>query len=129
MQKIVLIIFFMFSQLAVNAQTTNCKNFREGTFQMNFKGKAILIKRYGNIQYEYLNNAQKPTMIFDVKWINDCTYTLKPTAATLKAFRLLPKNALLTVKIGKTTPRSYFHTTSNNYSKEVISSEIVFVHQ
>ena len=129
MQKLLLFVLFVFSLSIAKSQTISCKNFREGTFKMDFKGKSILIKRYGNVQYEYLNNDQKPTMTFAVKWINDCTYTLKPNAATLKSFKVLPANALLTVKIIKTTPKSYFHSTSNNYSKEVISSEIVAVHK
>jgi len=125
MLKIIFTSVLLFFCIYAHAQVKNCSSFREGTFKMEFKGKSILIKRYGNVQYEYLNNAQVATMVFTVKWINDCTYTLKPDAATLKKFEFLPKNALLTVKILKTTANSYFHSMSNNYSKEIISSELV----
>jgi hypothetical protein len=102
------------------AQNTDCKKFKNGTFKMTFEGKKGLIKRYGNVQEEYLNGDGKPTMVFHVKWISDCAYTLTPTAATRKSLPDIPKNAVMTVNIIKTMATGYTYAATYSWDKKKI---------
>ena len=72
-------VFLVISSYS-KAQTIDCKKFKNGTFKMTYEGKKGIIKRYQGIQEEYLNGDGKPTMVFQVKWINDCMYTLTQDA-------------------------------------------------
>ena len=47
------------------------------------------------------------TYYFNIEWINDCTYTVTPTATTIDRNRDVLKAGTMTVKIVKTTDSSY----------------------
>jgi hypothetical protein len=113
-----LVLLFFCSIYALKAQSPNCKKFKTGTFTMTYQGKKGIIKRYGNTQEEYLNGEGKPTMVFTVNWLSDCTYTLTPTAATRKAFPEIPKEGTMTVKITKTTTKTYTYSASYIWDKK-----------
>lgn len=97
------------------AQSSNCKNFRNGTFICKFDGNTDIIKRSGSLQLEYFNGAETPSR-YTVKWLDDCTYTLTPQADVFKESKDLPKNIVFTVKIIKTSRDSYTQTTTDNVS-------------
>jgi hypothetical protein len=129
MKKLIVFVVFIFAFTASNAQTLNCKKFRNGTFQMKYnKGNIAIIKRQGNVQDEFVNGAKIPTLSFIVKWIDDCTYTLTPDLVTRKKNPDMPKDATMVVKITKTTSNSYFTTSYLNADKKTIfNSELVLV--
>jgi len=111
-----------------NAQAINCKKFKNGTFKMTYQGKSGIIKRNGNTQDEYFDGSKIPTMSFTVKWLDECTYTLDPTAATRKRNPAIPKDGIMTVKITKTTANSYFCAASFNSDKnKIYESEMILV--
>lgn len=56
---------------------TSCLQFMYGTYKVVFDEEnpiETVITRKDSIQYEYYQND---TFIYDVKWIDDCTYLLK----------------------------------------------------
>jgi hypothetical protein len=120
-RKLILTFLFFLLLFTISfAQVPNCKKFKTGNFKMTYEGKKGLIKRYGNTQEEYLNGDGKPTMVFTINWINDCTYTLTPTAATRKAFRDIPKEGTMTVTIIKTTATSYTYAATYSWDKKKV---------
>ena len=120
-----LFIIIISSVTSIQAQTIDCKKFKNGTFKMTFEGKNGIIKRYGAIQEEYLNGEGKPTMTFAVKWLSNCTYTLTPTAATRKSFPDIPKEGLMTVNIVHTTSNSYSYSAKYSWDKKNIYKNVL----
>jgi len=64
-------------------------------------------------------------MSFDVKWLEDCTYTLTPTKESFAKYPRLPKNAIITVKITNTTTNSYTQSSTSNFVDKTIVSEVI----
>ena len=95
----------------------DCSRFRDGTFQSTLRGHPYFIERKGAVQKEYvLGTPDSAVMFFNVEWLNDYTYTLKPTPETLTKFPKEPKNAMMTIEIIRTTPKSYVERTTTNFS-------------
>lgn len=115
-------LFFplLFLVTIAKAQQLDCKKFKNGTFKMTYDGKNGIIRRYQNVQEEYLNGDGKPTMVFTVKWLNDCTYTLTPTADTRKSIPSIPKDAVMTVNITKTTSTTYSYSATYSWDKKKV---------
>jgi hypothetical protein len=103
-----------------SAPTSNeCKKFHEGTFKMMFEGKLIIIKRNANKQFEYYDNSKTPASFY-IKWLDDCSYTLRPDVSHFKKYPQTPKNALVTVKIVSSSPNSYHIKATSNFSSLVL---------
>lgn len=64
-------------------------------------------------------------MSFNVKWLDNCTYTLGPSEESFKKYPRLPKNALITVHITNTTINSYTQSSTSNFSNKTIVSEVI----
>ncbi len=92
---------------------------------MTHEGKKGIIKRFGNTQEEYLNGEGKPTLVFTVSWINDCTYILTPTAATRKAFPAIPKLGNMTVNIIKTTATTYTYSATYSWDNKKVYENVL----
>lgn len=118
-----LAVIFLSVSANINAQSISCKNFRNGTFICKFEGNTDIIKRSGSEQLEYFNGSKKPDH-YRVKWLNDCTYTLTPSAEVLAESKNLPKNIVFTVRIIKTSKDSYTQTVSDNVSNYTVTAEM-----
>lgn len=112
-------LFLLISLLSINkftfGQTMNCSVFKNGTFTI--KDSVVgntFISRYENKQSEKLS-GRKDTTTYFVSWLDNCTYTLRPTEATFKIYPFLPKDALLTVKIIEVKENSYVQISSSNF--------------
>ena len=121
--------FFLLLSLALRAQSPDCQKFKNGSFKMESNGITSFIKRKGNRQSE-TSPTRTGAYHFKVRWINDCTYTLVPTKATLKEplFRKLPKNAMLTVTIIEVKENSYIQTSTANFIDIALTSEVFSIH-
>jgi hypothetical protein len=124
MKKSAFLLFILFSFTKLQAQTVGCSKFKEGIFTMEYEGTPITIKRFGNTQGEYVGKAKVPTMTFEIKWLDDCTYTLAHDAKTHKKFPQIPENAMITVKITKVVGETYYYTSTSNFSEQVLKSKI-----
>lgn len=62
--------------------------FKNGSCKIVDKESGVsFIKRYGDRQSE-LSEGTKDSLTFIVNWIDDCTYTLKPTKEDWRAFTI-----------------------------------------
>lgn len=109
------------------AQPMDCAKFKNGRFKItdaNAGGVYVLDRRD---DYQVENNPKlKQTLRFKVRWLNDCTYTLKLDKVLRNENNLpIPDNFILTVKITSTTANSYFQETTSNAYSFVYKSEVV----
>ena len=123
MKKITLILILTFITMGLFAQAPNYKKFRTGTFKMSFNNQSVIVKRSATMQLEYLNGSKIPAS-FTVNWLNSFTYTLTPAKDFLAKHPAVPKNALITTKIIKTTQNSYTAITTSNFYPKVLTNEI-----
>lgn len=95
----------------------NCSQFKNGTFKVTdpTTKKVCIITRDGNIQTEKMEDEAE-VYDFDIVWLNDCTYTVTPTAATAARNKETLKAGTITVTITKTKENSYMQrvTSANN---------------
>ncbi len=115
-KKITLLLSFILSVSAF-AQQSDCAKFRNGTFKVTDPAskQTCIITRDGNIQTEKME-ASEEVYDFDLVWIDDCTYTVSPTPATVARNKDVLKGGTMTVKIIKATDNSYTQrvTVANN---------------
>lgn len=106
-KKILLILTFIVSLFGYS-QTGDCSILKEGTFKVTDPAskKTSIIKRSGNVQTEQMEDAEE-IYDFDLVWINDCTYTITPTAATAARNKDLQKAGTMMVKITRVKEHSY----------------------
>jgi len=123
------ILFLVFISLCFNlvspAQTLKCQSVHEGTFRIvdSLSGTTIL-KRTKDLQIE--ENAEMGIkMIFDIKWINDCTYELRPKEVVKGDPAMMGKKGdAMTVTITEIKAHSYVSVTTANFADFVMKKEI-----
>lgn len=108
MTKKILLLFTFIITLATYGQQNDCSKLKEGTFKLTDPAskKTSIIKRSGNIQTEQMEDADE-VYDFDLVWVDDCTYTITPTAATAARNKELQKAGTMMVKITKVKDHSY----------------------
>ncbi|MGV3459625.1 MAG: hypothetical protein ACO1N9_04130 [Flavobacterium sp.] len=86
----------------------SCAKFRTGTFKVTDpKSKQVcIITRTGDTQTEKMVESDE-TYDFDVKWLDDCTYTVTPTPASVAKNKDLSKAGTMTVTMTKVKDSSY----------------------
>jgi hypothetical protein len=114
------IIFYLILALPLlGFAQKNCSQFKNGTFKVTDPAtkKVCIITRDGNSQTEKMEDVED-VYDFDIVWLNDCTYTVTPTAATAARNKDTLKAGTLTVTITKTKENSYIqHVKSANNPK------------
>jgi len=114
--------------LSLSAQKSACSKFKNGKFKNTYNGHTAVIVRSDAYQTEYIiNQKDSLKMVFNVKWVDDCSYTLTPTQQTLAQYTKIPKNALITVKMSNVTDSSYTETSTSNFVAKTIVSEMIRV--
>lgn len=94
--------------LGCKTRPPNCKAFTNGTFSYKARGRTILVTRYGAVQEESVISTKDTIRLsFNVKWPDECTYTLVPTNETIASYPKLSKNNLVTATITATAVDSY----------------------
>jgi len=133
MKYFILSLALLLCGIVTHAQTsdqpkaTDCRKFRNGTFKIvDEKLGNFTIVRKGDTQVE-TKEGDTGSIVFQVKWIDDCTYTLTPGETFRKKFPQIPSNAILTVNIIKTTANSYTQRSTANFTSFAIDSEMVKV--
>ena len=127
MFRIIVTIIFFISAFLSFGQNLNCSRFRNGNFEINDETGQTLVIRKRNVQTEIMK-GQKVKSRLRVEWIDECTYTLRPTKRTLRqSGGRVPSNALLTVTIIEVRPNSYIQVTTSNFFKNNYTSEMVMI--
>jgi hypothetical protein len=117
-----LLVFNLGNICKVYSQPNKCRKFRNGTFTIALpEYRNYLVKRNGKTQSE---SDQNDKSTYLVTWIDDCTYTLKPTKETLRLTPGFPKNGYYKVKIIQVKENSYIQTTTTNFSDLKLTVEM-----
>ena len=124
MQKILalLTLIICLACFSAKAQKANCGKFHNGTFKMTYDGKTDTVIRAGAMQTELFNGTNKGT--FNVKWVDDCSYTLIPTPETIKNNPGMPANMVVTVTLSNADKKACTQTITNNLTAEVITMHV-----
>jgi hypothetical protein len=121
---IIVLVVFSLATTAAYSQQLDCKKFRNGTYKMTTDVGVFIIRRHGAMQVES-KEGEAEKHRFTVAWIDDCTYSLKPSEAYLKKNHDLPKDATMIVTITQIKENSYMQTTTTNFADLKVSAEMV----
>jgi hypothetical protein len=123
---IVLAIAILFPLIGFSQ--SKCEKFKNGTFKFTDpkSKKVCVITRNGNIQTEKMQDAEE-VYDFDVVWLDDCTYTVTPTAATSARNKDATKIGTMTVKMVQIKDSSYVQKISIANNRRFKRSDTVFV--
>lgn len=78
MYRIFLVFLFQLLLQSPAAAQNDCKSLRKGSFRIYTKETGTtLVSRSANLQVEK-NESMGVELVFDVKWIDECTYELRP---------------------------------------------------
>jgi len=117
-----LTIFLLASSITIFSQTPSCKSLHNGSFKIFDKDAGnTYIKRTDNVQTE-TNEKMGFEMTFDVKWVDDCTYELRPK----KLIKGDPSmfgdgKGVLTTKIKTINETNYIAETTSNFSDQTLT--------
>ncbi|MGK7389664.1 MAG: hypothetical protein ACNS60_04910 [Candidatus Cyclobacteriaceae bacterium M2_1C_046] len=111
-----------FSQETVQLET--CENVKEGTYRLkhglfNLFGKTYVVKRENDKQVEVDDYGDK--YIFNVEWINDCTYKLKLQDILDDSSRIAFSDKPILVEIIEVTSDGY----KNKVTMDIEGSTVV----
>lgn len=113
-----------FNQTSVSQRVT-CRSLHEGTFRVVTKETGTtLIRRTKAVQIEE-NTFLNYKVIFDIIWIDDCVYELRPKEVIKGDPSILGdgKN-VLTVRIKGVHKKNYIAETSANFSNGIVDFEV-----
>lgn len=111
------------------AQSTDCTIYKNGKFRLTdpHSKKVSIITRDGDKQTEKMEDAAE-VYEFNVKWLDDCTYTITPTAATSARSKEITDIGTMTVRIVKVKDSSYTQTIKiTNYPNYKRTDEMVVI--
>lgn len=125
MKKILLMITGVLPVFASFSQAKDCRRYHNGTFtDVNEEtGITTLIERNADLQTETTDGG-KTKAVFSLKWINDCSFTLRPTGPTLSKHPDWPKDAVFTIEITETGEDGYKQVSSSSFADTKITNEI-----
>lgn len=126
MRYFIFLILILLSSCLLQPKPSDCRLFKNGKFRTKIDGREYFIDRSGAIQKEYFfNRRDSAAGVFNVKWLDDCTYTLTPTEETRIKLKI-PENKkmVLTVRITGATVNSYTQTSSFSFTDQVSTSEV-----
>jgi hypothetical protein len=118
-----LLSVFMLLTTMLHAQSRDCAKFRTGTFKMTYAGKTAIITRDAFIQTEQIDISHI-TATYNIKWFDNCTYTLTPTVTTLSKFPNMAEELIITVQIDKVNKNNCVVTTTSNLYNKVLKGEM-----
>ena len=124
-KKAATLFFFLSFNIIASAQTPGCLSVHEGTFRLTDKGSGTtIITRTKDLQVE--DNAEMGVkMTFDLVWIDDCSYELRPKEVIKGDPALMGnKGDVLKVRIQQVNKRSYRVVTTANFADFELEREI-----
>ena len=124
------LLFILFIFLTGNAftQDLDCSRFKNGKFVIeDAEAGNSYITRNGNTQTE-TGGGSGLELLFDVVWLNECTYTLKVKEVLSNPKNLsIPFEMVLTVEIIEVKENSYIQKSTSDMFDLVLESEMIVV--
>lgn len=123
--QIVVVLLICFSGYS---QSADCSAYKNGTFKLTDpqSKKICIITREDGMQTEKIEDSDE-TYDFDITWIDNCTYTVTPTAATAGKNKEMLKLGTMTVNITPATDTSYVQTIRVANSPKFKRSDTVYI--
>lgn len=129
MKYLVIATLLCLSNIGI-AQTQNCSKFQNGKFKMvDSETGAYVIERKGNRQVEY-SEINKLEMELDVKWIDECNYTLKVRKILSNPNNIsVTRGMTVNVNITEVKENSYIQKVTSNMFTEVMENEVFLIQE
>lgn len=121
MKKHILLSVLFLTGLVAFAQNKDCQKFKHGTYTLNVESEKCILILKGNKQIEKCDGIK---YIFDLKWTNDCTYTLTPNKKTIAKYDSFKSHNKVIVEILSTKASSYQARVTSNFDDKVLYTEI-----
>ena len=125
MRRLIFILFTIGVSQTSFSQINTCHSLHEGAFRVVTKETGTtVIKRTKKLQIEE-NTFLNYKVVFDITWINDCVYELRPKEIIKGDPAIFGdgKN-VLTVRIKSINKRNYIAETSANFSNGIVDFEV-----
>ena len=107
------------------AQKQACQGLHEGMFRLVDKLSGTTVIQRTKTQQIEENAGMGVKMIFDLTWVNDCTYELRAKEVVKGDQSLMGnKGDVLTIKITAVKTNSYVAVTTANFAELVLEKEI-----
>lgn len=122
------IFILMLIGFSGHCQSADCSGYKNGTFKLTDpqSKKVCIITREDNIQTEKIQDSDE-MYDFNVTWIDNCTYTVTPTAATAGKNKKMLKLGTMTVTITPATDTSYVQTIRVANSPKFKRTDTVYI--
>ena len=130
MKSLLFLFFFIGLSLSLYAQKPDCKLIHEGKFRIVDSLSGItIITRTKDFQVEE-NSGMGVKMIFDIKWIDDCTYELRPKEVVKGNQALVGnKGDFMTTHVKEVKINSYICVTTANFADFIKEWEVEMLKQ
>ena len=125
MKRVIILTFLLAISYTIFGQNLACSSLRKGTFKLTSKvSGTTIISRTDSLQIEE-NIEHGFKAVFDITWINPCTYELRAKEIIKGDPSLLGnKGDVITVQIKEIKNKSYVIETKANFSDLVLTTEI-----
>ena len=116
MNKLPLVLLFLFIQLTAFSQTPDCTKFREGKFRIADSRAGVVTIADRNSMYQTeTSEALKAVVRFKISWQDNCSYTLKLDKVMRNDNKInFPSDMEIRVKIIATAAGSYTQETTSS---------------
>ena len=116
MNKTILLLIFLASNLTAFSQTPDCNKFREGKFRIaDTRAGAVIIADRNSMYQTETSEALKAVVRFRISWQDNCSYTLKLDKVIRNENKInFPSNLEIKVKIIQTTDSGYTQETTSS---------------
>lgn len=131
---IFLMLYFLIIAASAFSQTLTCSDVKNGVFISFSKtdGSKTIYTRSGDVQKE-LNASTRETVLWDLEWINDCSYYLKYNSGLedkpKQELEKLKKHKFLIQIISVTQDYYIFQSFLNKESNPVILKDTLWIKQ
>ena len=117
MKTLFILLFFAGMNLALFGQTRDCKSLHTGSFKVFTKESGTTYIKRTKTQQVEKNEDLGYEIIFDITWIDDCTYELRPKEL-IKGDPAIMGNGknVLKTKIKEISGGKYIAETSANFA-------------
>ena len=114
-------IFIQLFSLAIFAQKQDCKAVHTGSYKVVAKESGTTFIKRTPTQQTEINEGFGIEIIFDIKWIDECTYELRPKKIVKGDPSLLGDGTnFVRVKIKDITVKTYIAETTASFTKETM---------
>jgi hypothetical protein len=124
MKALLISSFLLLFNFVSHADMPTCRSLHTGNFKVTEGGSITTVRRIKNLQIEE-NADLKFKAVFEVTWLNECTYELRPKELLQGDPALFgEKWYVMTIHIKNIKNNSYTAEVSTNFFEDTVSIEM-----